>query len=156
MDYHDKLAETALALGLPTTYLLNTPEDFWTREAFDLFMAADEAGIIYFDYYTDQWLPGTGKPKKEIEALLNSDSWANNWPRITKGQLAYFCQRACRRLHLNKGAHTNWKPFEQMFNFKRGTMRSYLHNVEERSASGRLEDKCIDAFFESVKVFKFR
>ena len=40
-----------------------------------------------------------------------------------------------------------------MFGFKPKTMRGYLHNVEERSDSGKLEDPGIDAFFKSVIIY---
>lgn len=144
--------EALQVLGLPDTYLAVTPAELWTREAFDLFKAAQEAGIIELCWELDCWTAGPGLPPAKLAADLNNDIPKLHPERITKGRLAYFCKRACWRLHLNNGAHTNWLPFEAMFNYKPGTMRRYLHNVEERY--GSLEDPYIDAFFESVKIYK--
>lgn len=152
MEYQQMLFDTMQATGLPESYLLNTPQAFWTREAFNLFQAAREAGIIAWIWQADKWDRGPGISRADQLAQLNRDLYRKPRP-ITKGQLAYFCKNACRRLHLNKGAQTQWEPFEEMFGFKPKTMRGYLHNVEERSDSGKLEDPGIDAFFKSVIIY---
>jgi len=131
--------------GLPEEYLQHTPADFWTREAFALFQAAARAGIIAFDDLADTWTAG---------------------PTYPKAALAYFCQRASRALHLNKGAQTNWGPFERMFNpgslcwpgwpndaadtppeyHPAAPLRLCLHNLEE-SAGQESKKAFIDKFF---------
>ncbi len=153
MDYAQRLEYARQIIGLPEAYLLITPETFWTQEAFNLFQEAKAAGIIEIVWELDTWGRGPGKRPDKLLADLNSDKYIPPTP-ITKGQLAYFCKRACWRLHLNQGAHTNWWPFEQMFGFAPGTMRRYLHNVEERSASGKLEDPYIDAFFDKANIYR--
>ena len=137
-------------LGLPEWYVQHTPADFWTGEAFALFQAARQAGIIYFDgEYSDTWGRGLGRPLQELAQLRNTDTYnpALIERPITQGQLAYFCQRASKRLHLNQGSRTNWRPFETMFHYPPKTLRRYLHNVEERHPQGRREDPYIDRFF---------
>lgn len=144
----------AIALeGLPEWYTRNTPAEFWTREAFALFESARQAGIIFFDWeYSETWCRGLGKPQRDLNELRNTDTYNPEFERpITQGQLSYFCRRASKRLHLNNGAHTNWGPFERMFGYKPKTLRRYLHNVEERSQRGALEDALIDKFFNEYK-----
>ena len=140
-------------LGLPEWYVLNTPAAFWTGEAFALFQAARRAGIIDFDsQFSDTWGRGLGIPPQELKQRRNTDTYSPTYERlITQGQLAYFCQRACKRLHLNQGAHTNWAPFEAMFNYRPKTLRRYLHNVEERHPNGLQADPLIDRFFNDYK-----
>ena len=150
MDYTQRLEYARQTTGLPEAYLLITPEAFWTREAFNLFQQAQAEGIITCVWELDTWGRGPGKRLEDLRADLNSDKYIPPAP-ITKGQLAYFCKRACRRLHLNQGAHTNWRPFEQMFGFAPGTMRRYLHNLDERY--GKLEDPAIDKFFDGVNIY---
>ena len=137
-------AEAVYILGLPEWYTQFTPADFWTREAFNLFQSAKQAGIITFEgEITDSWTAG---------------------PNIPKAGLAYFCKRACRLLHLNKGAHTNWKPFELMFNpgglywaddpaapwehHPAAPLRLCLHDLEESEGYENLKER-IDSFFDS-------
>lgn len=145
MKHTPTLQEAIYIEGLPDWYTGSAPADFWTREAFALFEAARQEGLIDFDStYSDSWTAG---------------------PNIPKGALAYFCQKASRCLHLNKGAHTNWKPFERMFN--RGSLcwpesdttgqaqpelrpaaplRLSLHNLEESAGQEALRSR-IDEFF---------
>ena len=146
-------AREAIAyLGLPEGYVLTTPADFWTPEAFALFQAASRAGIIAFDDLADRWSRGLGRPLQELKELRNTDTYNPAYERpIIHGQLAYFCQRASKRLHLNNGAHTNWGPFEKMFGYKPKALRGYLHNRVERSPQGRLEDRLIDTFFDEYR-----
>lgn len=148
-------------VDLPKEYLQATPGAFWedtqlAYAAHTLFMEAQAAGLIelvggFGELQLYYWAPGPGKRPEALRADLNSDTYAEPSP-ITKGQLAYFCKLASKCLHLNKGAHTNWRPFEDMFVFEPGTMRRYLHNLEEKY--GQLEDPYIDAFFENVKPYK--
>lgn len=161
VDYMQQVEAARQATGLPESYLLITPSAFWTPEAFNLFREAHAAGIIECVWELDTWGRGPGKPLEALRADLNSDQYAAP-SQITKGQLAYFCKRASLRLHLNNGAHTNWRPFEQMFGFAPGTMRRYLHNVEERDREPemttkgqyKLKDPYIDAFFDKVTPYK--
>ena len=154
MEHEQRVYEAMQATGLPEYYLRTTHPELWTWEAFNLFQEAQAAGIICFEgAFTDTWRPGPGKPLESLQADLNSDSYTPPSP-ITKGQLAYFCKRASKRLHLNKGCHTNWAPFEFTFDYKPKTMRRYLHNVEERGQATRLEDPYIDAFFDKSKPYK--
>lgn len=135
------LQEAIYIEGLPEWYTQATPADFWTGEAFALFKAAQLAGIIVFDSLADSWTAGPGLPK---------------------GALAYFCKLASKRLHLNNGAHTNWQPFEIMFNpgslcwqesdsgpqpRPAAPLRLALHNLQESSAQEALQGR-IDRFFE--------
>ena len=149
------LQEAIYIEGLPELYIQRTPADFWTREAFALFKAAQLAGLIAFDDLADSWTAGPGLPK---------------------GALAYFCKKASKRLHLNNGAHTNWKPFETMFN--RGSLcwpesdsaeeaqpeqaaqpqlrpaaplRLSLHNLQESEGQEALQGR-IDKFFEDYSA----
>ena len=139
--------------GLPEWYVRNTPRVFWTWEALALFRAAEQAGIIFFEgEYSDTWCRGLGIPLQELKELRNNDTYNPDYERpIIHGQLAYFCQRASKRLHLNNGAHTNWGPFERMFGYKPKSLRGYLHNLVERSPQGRLEDRLIDTFFDEYR-----
>ena len=129
--------------GLPEWYVQNTPAEFWTGEAFALFQAARQAGIIQFEgQFSDRWLAG---------------------PNYPKAALAYFCKRASRALHLNQGSRTNWQPFEQMFNpgslrwpadeadtppehHPAAPLRLCLHNLEESGGQESKKDY-IDRFF---------
>lgn len=123
------LQEAIYIEGLPEWYTQATPADFWTGEAFALFEAARLAGIIAFDSLADSWTAG---------------------PNIPKAALAYFCKMACKRLHLNNGAHTNWQPFEAMFNSgfaaPSGPLRLCLHNLQE-SEGQESKQRNIDTFF---------
>ena len=138
------LQEAIYIEGLPEWYTQTTPADFWTGEAFALFSAAQQAKIITYDTIADSWTAG---------------------PNIGKGALAYFCQKASKCLHLNKGAHTNWGPFETMFNpgslrwpesgptgqaqpenRPAAPLRLSLHNLQE-SAGQESKQGLIDAFF---------
>lgn len=140
------LQEAIYIEGLPEWYTNFTPADFWTGEAFALFDAARRAGIIAFDTLTYSWTAGRNYPK---------------------GALAYFCQKASKCLHLNKGAHTYWKPFETMFNpgglcwpddaadtrpeyrhRPAAPLRLSLHNLDESAGQEALRSR-IDSFFES-------
>ena len=145
--------EAVELIGLPEWYVRNTPSEFWTREALTLFQAAEQAGIIFFDgEYSETWCRGLGLPLQELKERRNKDIYNPDYERpIIHGQLAYFCLRASKRLHLNKGSHTNWRPFERMFHYRAKTLRSYLHNLEERSQQGRLEDRLIDTFFNEYR-----
>lgn len=125
------LQEAIYIEGLPEWYTQATPADFWTGEAFALFKAAQLAGLIAFDDLTDSWTAG---------------------PRLPKGALAYFCKLASKRLHLNNGAHTNWRPFEIMFcpgEGKRPLSRC-LHNLQESNAQEELQGR-IDRFFMAIQ-----
>ena len=121
--------------GVPVWFIRATIMNFWNADAFALFGAAQMAGIISYDEDERTWIAGS-----------------RTAPKITKGRLAYFCKRASRALNLNNGAHTNWKPFEWLFNYKPKTMRLYLHNVEECSKSKLLEDSFIDGFFDNLEA----
>ncbi len=127
------LQEAIYVEGLPEWYTASTPAEFWTGEAFALFHAAQLAGIIQFDTLADSWTAGPDKPK---------------------AALAYFCQKASKRLHLNKGAQTNWKPFEIMFNSgyntQPGPLRLCLHNLQESEGQEQLAAG-IDAFFNEYQ-----
>ena len=142
--------EAIKVLGLPEWYAFSVPAVLRTREAFALFLAAEKAGIIFYEgEYSDSWGRGLGRPLQETKRLRNTDTYNPEFERpITLGQLAYFCKRASKRLHLNNGAQTNWAPFESMFHFKPKTLRRYLHNVQERNPEGRQADTLIDTFFE--------
>ena len=117
--------------GLPDWYIENTPREFWTPEAFTLFNAARKVGIIYFDSATtDRWLQRK---------------------RIGKAGLAYFCMRASKYLHLNNGSHTNWKPFEKMFNSQppAAPLRLCLHLLDESAGQEAVKER-IDKFFNTL------
>ena len=134
MEHTPTLQEAIYIEGLPEWYTANTPAAFWTGEAFALFHAAQLAGIIAFDTISDSWTAG---------------------PSMPKAALAYFCQKASKCLHLNKGARTNWKPFETMFNSgysaQPGALRLCLHNLQE-SEGQESKKALIDTFFEQYET----
>ena len=119
--------------GLPDWYVEFTPAAFWTLEAFGLFEAARKAHIIAFDEYFYTWTAG---------------------PEIPKAVLAYFCKRASKQLDLNKHSHTNWKPFETMFNsgsydYTPGPLRLCLHDLEFQGGKKDRIDRFFTAFAAS-------
>lgn len=126
MDYKTSKYEALTTEGLPEWYVEFTPAAFWSQEAFNLFEAAREAGIIDFEQYNYTWTKG---------------------PKMPRAGLAYFCKKASRLLHLNKGSHTNWKPFEVMFNSgyekKPTPLRLILHDLEFQDE----KKEKIDRFF---------
>lgn len=132
MEHTPTLQEAIYIEGLPEWYTKNTPAAFWTGAAFALFHAAQLAGIIAFDTISDRWTAG---------------------PSMPKAALAYFCQKASKCLHLNKGAHTNWKPFERMFCPGEGPrpLSRCLHNLQE-SEGQESKKALIDTFFEQYET----
>ena len=124
--------EAIYLYGLPDEeYLHITPREFWTPEAFALFNAAKRAGLIFFDWeLSDRW-----KPRE----------------KIGKAGLAYFCKRASKYLRLNNGSHTNWKPFEKMFNSQppAAPLRLCLHLLDESAGQEAVKER-IDKFFNTL------
>lgn len=115
--------------GLPDWYVEITPAEFWTRGAFDLFQAAEQAGLIRFDSdYSFSWTAGAN---------------------MSKAALAYFCKRASRQLRLNRGSHTNWQPFEIMFNPQGNPLRLNLHTLDY--SGQEIKKDQIDRFFDSYE-----
>ena len=84
------------------------PEEFWTKDARRLFSAALDAGII---------------------ELAEGDTYFWGGRGITKGQLAYWCVKACQYLGLNRGSFCNWKPFDEAFGFQDKPLRNALHSI---------------------------
>lgn len=117
------------------------------RESILLFKAAIEEGILEQEETPAgvKLVPGMG---------------------ITKGQLAYWCIKACKYLGLERGHTTYWVPFEQVFGHPAGPdpvtgvyrkastpLKAFLHDIDftiQDPTSGRPEYlQPIDNFFNN-------
>lgn len=110
--------------------ITDLPPAFHTHEAVSLFLEAIKNDIIEIG---------------EGDHLTKS-------PRITKAQLAYWCQQASTYLDLNKGQkeYTNWKEFEKVFGYPGSTpLRKTLHNITSEEYT-----KAIDDFFMNLYARK--
>ena len=82
-------------------FVRDLPAELCLHKAQDLFLAAMEYGFFYWDS------EDTAEPWKPL-------------PGITRGQIAYWCQKASTYLGLDNRQHPNWTVFEKVFGHPEG------------------------------------
>ena len=135
-----------------STWYCSVDPVFYTDKAYNLFRAAEAAGILWLDP-NDKWCKGN----------------------ITKAQLAYWCICASTYLGMDRASkkghpQTNWKPFEKVFGYPAGKswidgklyeksnpLAATLHNMDytkQEKGFGAVEElkKPIDDFFNSLEA----
>ena len=87
---------------------------------------------------------------KAVEAGLMNEKF--EWLK-TKFLLACFCKELSNELDLGKGCNSDggkrlcWKPFEQLFNAKKGSLRASLNDIQ-KTGNNPIGIEIIDAIFE--------
>lgn len=115
------------------------PRILHTAQARQLFGAAIRAGILREVWATDEH----GQPAAYV-GLDRADT-------ITRAQLAYWCKLASTYLGIDRGATTNWKPFEALFGQGlKGTLHDIGYTVQAPDGARQEYTRPIEDFFATL------
>lgn len=92
--------------------------------------------------------------KKYFAKAVGADLMTKQYKWLkTKALLAWFCSEMSKKLDLGKGEigfgqkRISWKPFEQLFNVKKGSLRGSLNDIQKTGRSPIGKEK-VEAIFK--------
>jgi len=147
--------------GCPETdfFYYNMPATFRTRKALELFTAAERAGLLCWaatnQSTIDNWhlLEESGLdagPEPEPDFRIQP---AQAGPIKIRAQLAYWCKLASSYLGIDRGATTNWKPFEILFGKGlKGTLHDIRYTAQDPDDARQEYTRPIDEFFATLNT----
>lgn len=135
--------------GNPETdfFYYNTPAAFHTWRALELIEAAERAGLLA---WTTTNAAAVEFLNEAPEITLRP---APAGPIKTRAQLAYWCKLASTYLGIDRGATTNWKPFEAMFGKGlKGTLHDIDYTAQDPESARQEYTRPIDVFFATLNT----